>query len=102
MQVQAFATGGFVVHKITGITPSKISAWFDADGRLLSAEFPDLHRGVRTGSATWDAVQRIGLRLAGTHTMATMVADARARLDAVRLDAASAEQAAGVDVLADA
>lgn len=102
MQVQAFATGGFVVHKITGITPSKISAWFDVDGRLLSAEFPDLHRAVHAESATWDAVQRIGLRMAGTHTMAAMVADARDRLASVARDAALAEQARAADAAAHA
>lgn len=93
MQVQAFAQGGFVAHRITTITPSKISAWFDADGHLLAAEFPDLHRGVKVGSDTWNAVQRIGLRLAKTTTMATMVADAQARLEAVRQEAQRAEAA---------
>lgn len=38
MQFSAFSTGGCVIHKVTGNFSGKVSAWFDAEGVLLSAE----------------------------------------------------------------
>lgn len=81
MQLAAFATGGFVLHRVTSLTTSKISAWFDQDGGLVDAEFPDLGRGVRRNSATWKALGAIGKRMVGTTALTQAQAGAKAALD---------------------
>ena len=38
IQKQTFSTGGFVLHRIS-YNGGKLSAWFDADGKLLDVEY---------------------------------------------------------------
>ena len=45
MQKHTFSNGGFCLHDLRGIIAGgKVSAWYDANGRLLDCEyFPDKH-----------------------------------------------------------
>jgi hypothetical protein len=38
IQKQTFSTGGFVLHRIP-YNGGKLSAWFDAEGKLTDAEY---------------------------------------------------------------
>lgn len=55
IQKQTFSTGGFVLHRIP-YNGGKLSAWFDADGKLIDAEY-FLRSGKRY--RTTDNVKRI-------------------------------------------
>lgn len=55
IQKQTFSTGGFVLHRIP-YNGGKLSAWFDADGQLIDAEY-FLRSGKRY--RTTDSVKRI-------------------------------------------
>lgn len=67
MQLSVFHTGGFVAHKVTvGRCKRHVSAWFDASGRLLDAEYVDpcgRTRPVLRGRAVWKLVTKLGPRL---------------------------------------
>lgn len=59
MQHMRFSTGGCVIHKIHphGYA-GRVSAWFDASGRMLDAEYFDCRnrsRTVRVGTPLWEA-----------------------------------------------
>jgi hypothetical protein len=41
MQISRFHNGDFVIHGITWLSRSKISAWFNAKGALVDAEYID-------------------------------------------------------------
>ena len=59
MQISRFSTGGFVLHGITHLAKSRISAWYDAQGALLDAEYPATGRTVRSADV------RAGLQTLG-------------------------------------
>lgn len=60
MQFQRFTSGGFVLHRITHLSASRVSAWFDAQGRPTDAEFPELGRAVQVDGPVWRGLEALG------------------------------------------
>lgn len=63
MQHQQFANGGYVLHKMTGFWTNKVSAWFDANGKLLDAEHilrSNVSRAVKRDGPMWREIERQG------------------------------------------
>lgn len=66
MQIQKakFSTGGYVLHKMgTKSGKGKASAWFDANGVMISAERFDSRgrsRAVVVKSPLWEHLQDVG------------------------------------------
>lgn len=50
MQKATFPCGGFVIHKISHLSPQRISAWFDREGKLIDAQFMPSERAVKNKS----------------------------------------------------
>jgi len=65
MQISYFSNGGFVIHKIVGLSQNKISAWYDSTGSLVDCEYIKGDIGVRVSKAhkhILSALQTIGCR----------------------------------------
>lgn len=59
-QKQTFSNGGFVLHRIP-YNGGKLSAWFDADGQLIDAEyFLQSGKRYRTTEGAKQTAQRFG------------------------------------------
>ena len=65
MQISRFKNGGFVIHKLTGCWVGNVSAWFDADGRLVDAEQVTRpfgpSRPVKQGGPIWKTLSSFGI-----------------------------------------
>lgn len=61
-----FSTGGFVLHKINPPSGNgNISAWYDAQGGLIDAEYIDRRgraRPIQYGKTLWNNLCYIGQR----------------------------------------
>jgi len=60
MQIARFSQGGFALHAITHLSRAKISAWFDAQGRLLDAEYAPSGRAVSARGPVRTALEALG------------------------------------------
>jgi len=70
MQIIPFLNGGYVIHRMP-YANGKLSAWFDAEGRLLDIEKFDVN-GRKTGNGIYKAMEharRIGLRFTPPKTV---------------------------------
>lgn len=65
MQLMRFSNGGYVIHRLTGSWNGRISAWFDAKGRLLDCERIDganRSQPVKRDGPIWQHVASVGVR----------------------------------------
>lgn len=62
MQIARFSNGGFALHAITSLSKANISAWFDAGGVLLDAEYSPSQRPVAPSGPVRDALIAMGPR----------------------------------------
>lgn len=62
MQIARFSNGGFAIHAITHLCASRVSAWFDPQGVLLDAEYPERNRPVSATGHVRTALIAMGPR----------------------------------------
>lgn len=63
MHKNPFPDGGFVLHKITHLSKSKISAWYHSDGGLHTAELinrKDRVQRVKLHGPLWKKLEMLG------------------------------------------
>lgn len=61
-QVHSFSTGGYVIHKLKGNFRHHVSAWFDAQDRLIDCEqiTPRGSRAIRRNGPMWREIESRG------------------------------------------
>lgn len=69
IQKSSFSDGGFVLHRITGLSKagSRVSAWYDASAALVDAEIigDGRNSSVTHDGPIWRRLQEIGAVWAG-------------------------------------
>lgn len=85
IQVCVYSVGGFAVHRITGDFEGKASAYFNADGIMMEAEFIRGNNSypVKFAGPAWQDIYKKGKEAHAGH-MANRKIDLRNSADALR------------------
>lgn len=61
MEKKTFTNGSFVIHGINHLTRQRISAWFDAEGKPIDAEYMPSGRAVsQCHKNVWKSLESVG------------------------------------------
>jgi len=60
MKKTTFPDGGFVIHGIAHLTQNRISAWFNAKGDPVDAQYMPSGRSVIQRGSVWLSLQSMG------------------------------------------
>lgn len=63
IQKATFPDGGFVLYKIPFSCKSRISAWFDKNGKLIDAQLMPNGRQIKEGWPAWEKAASYGYLL---------------------------------------